>query len=205
MGFTLQTVGSHLLTSLQFILYLSFLLRSVILSSQWIWSLFCVVIFVFYSLMRNDNMITISCAHLTFIYFLLLFIDLSLPMMALTTNQWEQNGSFNHSLWTFLTHRHTYSNFRAVLVIWLKPSSESHGLRLTWSLTSVYQTGWLLYFSISLMAQDLIWMLHYKSKIDLTDLLYNTLSRSSSKPMLLRWVESFAIFCSSLLAKRLEC
>ena len=60
---------------------------------------------------------------------------------------------------------------RAVLVIWLKLSNQSHGLLFTLSLTAVHQIHWLLYLFTSLMVQDLIWMLYDMSKIDLTDVI----------------------------------
>ena len=64
------------------------------------------------------------------------------------------------SFWLFrseVSYQLTYSNFRAILVTWLKLSNQSHSLRLTWSSVALNQTGWLLlYLSISLTAQDLI-------------------------------------------------
>ena len=92
----------------------------------------------------------------------------------LNGNQWEQDGDFIFWRWKFLTNWPTYSNSRIILVIWLKPSNESRGLRLIPTLTVVHQTDWLLFFSIS----KLTWMLHNTSKINLTDFFCNNLNDS---------------------------
>ena len=62
---------------------------------------------------------------------------------------------FDCSDQVFLINWLTYFNSRIVLVTSLKPSYGSHHLRLTLNLTAVHKTGWLLYFSTSLMVQDL--------------------------------------------------
>ena len=114
------------------------------------------------------NTTTISRAHFTF-YLLTTFPFITRP--ALTGNQWEHDGTVNLSPRSFsLTYS---SNSKAILVIWLKPSKESRDPWLTSSLTYVHQTCWFLYFSTTLTVQDLIWMLHNLSKIDLTNLFYN--------------------------------
>ena len=55
-----------------------------------------------YSLMRNDNAITISWAQFNF--FLISHWLLIITCSAWTGNQWEHDGKFNFSRWKFLTN-----------------------------------------------------------------------------------------------------
>ena len=100
--------------------------------------------------MRNDNMTT------TYVYSLLLFL----------------NNIFLHNLFGLnreysISHVESFSLIN-ILVIWLKPSNENHGVWLTLSLIVVYHP--YCYSSIF----PLNTLLHHMSKIDFTYLLYDT-------------------------------
>ena len=123
------------------------------------------------SLMMNNNATKIKWAHITF-YLLTTF-----PFIArsdLTANQWERLA--------FRIESFSLTYFRIVLIIWLKSSKESRGLRLTSSSTVAHQTGWLWYFS----TQDLIRMIPYGSNLDLTGVLCNKETNNNKKIIILK-------------------
>ena len=155
--FLRPSISSHLFTWLHFVLPpVSYLVTLVTLMSL-SWGHLCSC-----SLMMNDNVATSLYAHITFIYW---------PHLIST-------GSAKEWRWKIWLHRLgvsywlIYSNTWTDLVTW--PSNESSGCKLTPSLIAVHQTAWLMYFPTSLTAQDLIRMLHYKSKIEFTDVSCNT-------------------------------
>ena len=93
-----------------------------------------------YSLMRNDNVTTTS----------LFLEDITLLLLPLLVcpkqGVREQGRTFDCSGWMFHTDKLIFIT-RNVLVAWMKSSNQGRGLKLTWSLTAVNQTGWLLHFS----------------------------------------------------------
>ena len=139
---TLRSGTSYLLTSLQFVFHVissperSFRCLGLSVVSFMLLSLF---LFLDEEWQCDQNFMRI------FTFYLLVTFN---PYPFDLNEESAHVGAFNLSVTNFF--------LTFVLITWLKPSNQSCGLRLTPSSTAAHHTGWLLYVSTSLRAQDLI-------------------------------------------------